>query len=420
LWHTWTFCHHRWFGANVPELPISFQSVQEYASITNHILIEKDEHVGHGHTWNGFLSREARRGARSGTRGRGAARQDEEPDLDATFSLDIGSGPLVPGGMCSFTWALEVGTFLVLREFKLSTSLASAVAVDVEKLGVTVALPVSKTDPKAIGCTRTLGCVGGGIHGTPRRYHAPIEQLDWLDRTFPDVARAVLPLLPQSNGDAADKVSVTKSIVHVACILGEDLVDQRGRNRFGGRSIRVTGARRLARLAVPTATILLPARRFSVVILRHIREAPLKAITFEYRRRSGGRNTNAVCSIGDASRLTSIKTRKRIQEQAFDHQRHVEKLLALTDRIDKIDACTRPPGFAKNRSTSIYHRADTTSPFEVSIDNRVSACGWLYHSGNCILPDKIPTGVSPDCLRSRGLPTERAAARVTLVTPQLR
>ena len=425
LWHTWAFYHQRWFGANEPVLPITVQSVQavvaqmkdqEYASIANYISIAKDKHIGHGHTWNEFLSREARRGTRSGTRGRGAAKQDEELDLDAAFTLDIGSDPLVPGGMCNFMWALEVGTFFVLREIELSTSLASAVSVNKEKLEVTVALPVSKTDPKAIGCTRTWGCVCGGQHDTPCCYHALTEQLGWLDRTFPDVARADLPLFPQSNGDAASKVSVVKSIEHIACMLGEDLVDQQGRNRFGGHSIRVTGARRLARLAIPTATIMLLARWSSFVILRYIREAPLKALTYEYRHRSEEKNTKAVYSIEDASRLISTKTRKRIQDHASDYQRHEEKLLALADRIEKIDTRTRLPQFAKNRSSGIYHRADTTNPLETGFDNRVSACGWLYHSGNCRMSDKIPTGVSPDCLCSRCLPSERAAARAALVT----
>jgi len=159
------------------------------------------------------------------------------------------------------------------------------------------------------------------------------------------------------------------------------------------------------------------ARWPSFEILRYIREAPLKALTYEFRHRSGEKNTKVFYSVEDASRLISTETRKRIQDHAPDYQRLEEKLLALVDRFDEIDARTRLPQFAKNRSPSIYHRAGTTSPLEAGSDDRVSACGWLYHSGNCILPDKIPTGVSPDCPCSRVLPTERAAARAALVTP---
>ena len=111
LWHTWTLYRQRWFGANAPVLPTTVQSVQavdaqmkdqEYASIANYISMAKDMHISLGHTLDEFLSGEARRGTRSGTRGRGAAKQDGGPDLDAAFRLDIGSDPLVPGGMYNF------------------------------------------------------------------------------------------------------------------------------------------------------------------------------------------------------------------------------------------------------------------------------------------------------------------------------
>jgi len=376
--------------------PTTVQSVQEYASIANYISMTKGKHLGHGRTWNEFLSREARRGTRSGTRGRSAAEQDEELDLDVAFSLVIGSDPLVRDGVCNFLWALEVGTFFVLREMELSTSLASSVAVNKEKLQVTVALPVSKTDPKAIGYTHLWGCVCGGRLDTPCCHHALIVQLVWLDRAFLDVARAGLAVFPQCNGDTASEASVVKPIEHITGMFGEDLVDQQGRNRFGGHCIRVTWARRIARLPIPTAMITLLARWFSVVILHYIREASLKALTYEYRHRSEKENTKTVHSIEDASRLISTRTRKRIQGHASDYQRHEDKLVAPADRIDKINTRTRLPQFAKNRPSGTYHRADTTGPpLETGFDNRVSAYGWLYHSGDCILSDMIPTGVPP-------------------------
>jgi len=95
---------------------------------------------------------------------------------------------------------------------------------------------------------------------TPCCYLALIVQLDWRDRTVPDVARADLPLFPQCGADAAREVLVVKSIEHIASMLGEDLANQQDRNRVGGHYIRVTGARRLARLVIPTATFMLLAR----------------------------------------------------------------------------------------------------------------------------------------------------------------
>jgi len=160
---------------------------QEYASIANYISIQKGKHIGHGHTWNESLSREARRGTTSGTCSKGTAMQDEGLDLDAAFRLGIGTDPLVPGDMCDCDWALEVGTFVIRGKIKLSTSPASAVAADKEKLAVTIALPISRTDPVAIECFRTWGGACRGQHGTPCCYLALIGQLGWLDLTFPEV-----------------------------------------------------------------------------------------------------------------------------------------------------------------------------------------------------------------------------------------
>jgi len=420
LWHTWASYHRRWFGAKVPVLPITVQSVQEYASIANYISMAKDKHSGHGRTWNEFLSREARRGARSGTRGRSAAKQGNEPDLDATFSLDIDSNPLVPGGMCKFIWALEVGTFAVPREIKLSTSPARAVAVNKERFGVTVALPASQTDPKAIGCTRTLGCVYSVFHDTPCCYHALIEQLDWLDRTFPDVAHAVSHLFPHSDGDAASKVSVAKSTEHIACMPGEDRVGQQGRNRFGGHSILVTGARRLARLAIPTATIMLLARWTSLVILRYIREAPLKTLAREYRHRSEEKKKNAktVHSIEDASRLISTETGKRIQDHASDCQRHEEELVALADRIGKFGTRTRLPPPSLRRTGPLVF---TTGRTLRALSRQAATTGSRRAFGSTTAGTasgrtRPRQDVSPEDLRSRCLPTERAAARAARIS----
>jgi len=132
---------------------------QVYACIANYISIAKDKHTGHGHTSNESLSREARRGVRSGTCCKGPAMQGEGLDPDAAFRLGTGIDPLVPGDMCDLAWTLEVGTFFVLREIVLSTSPASAVAIVEEKFAVTVAPPVSRTDPVAIECFRTRRCV---------------------------------------------------------------------------------------------------------------------------------------------------------------------------------------------------------------------------------------------------------------------
>jgi len=63
----------------------------------------------------------------------------------------------------------------------------------------------------------------------PCCYLALFAQLDWLDQSFSEVPRAGLTWFPQCIGNAAGKVSVVKSIEYIACMLGEDPVNQRRR-----------------------------------------------------------------------------------------------------------------------------------------------------------------------------------------------
>ena len=92
----------------------------------------KDAHIEDGHARTELPAREARRAVRSGTRGLGAARQGEELDVDAAFSLDLPDEPMVPNGPFGFGRALEVGSFHLLREIERSLILRSAVSLNFE------------------------------------------------------------------------------------------------------------------------------------------------------------------------------------------------------------------------------------------------------------------------------------------------
>ena len=61
-----------------------------------------------------------------------------------------------------------------------------------------------------------------------------------------------LPLFPSLAGCFVEKRHVVSSIEAVAKLVGEPLEDSRGVRRFGGHSLRVTGARTLAELGPPS------------------------------------------------------------------------------------------------------------------------------------------------------------------------
>ena len=412
-WKSWEFYHVRWFGDSTPVLPVTTDSIkavvsqlkrQGYLSVGNLIGAAKDKHLDAKFPWNEFLLREARRATRTGVRGRGSARQDEEIDVDAAFSLHLGDDPLVPRGPCGFTRALEIGSFHVLREIELSLALASSVAINLETSEETFSLPASKTDPRAIGCTRTWGCVCDGTHSTPCAYHAMRDQLAFLKLRFPDVPLDRLPLFPQGNGLTVAKTDVVKSICRVAELLGEPLTDQLGRNRYGGHTLRVSGARRLARLAIPTATIMLLARWASLTILRYIQDAPLKGLTLEYRKRS---EAASHYSLFAAASMIGSNERRSMLEYDEAYKAEDAQLLALQSRLDAIDVKLEVPQFVSNDKSGILHRADSTG-VSAAADSRCTPCGWRYGTSPSTLLKSVPDSCTYKRICSRCLPTLRA------------
>jgi len=420
LLKTWSEFHFRWYtSGEVPVLPLTPGKIkavvsqlkeQGYASVGNMISAAKDAHLEDGHPWTEFLAREARRATRSGTRGLGTARQDEEIDVDAAFGLELPDEPIVPNGPCGFGRALEVGSFHILREIELSLIVRSAVSLNLETEEESICLPVSKTDPRANGCTRTWGCVCGGTHLVPCPFHAVLKQIKWLEENFPDEDPDTLPLFPTATGETVEKTAVVESIEIVAGMLGEDLRDQQGRPRFGGHSLRVTGARRLARLAIPTAVIMLMARWSSQVVLRYIRDAPLRGLTQEYRRRANPLGNTATYTLEKVSQEMTPKMRKAIHDAAEGHKYQEERLKELEDRLDKIDVklCAHP--FVQNFASGIFHRADTTDPMQFGIgDCRMTPCGWKYSSANAWTHRELPLDVSGRKICGRCLVSERRA-----------
>ena len=77
---TWEFYHARWYGDNVPALPLTVGKIESvcaqlksrgYSALPNYLSAAKDAHLAAGHPWSEFLDREVRRATRSGMRGIG-------------------------------------------------------------------------------------------------------------------------------------------------------------------------------------------------------------------------------------------------------------------------------------------------------------------------------------------------------------
>ena len=250
LWETWSIFHRRWFGSGPdapPILPLTPESIQAVMamfitggdrSAANYLSRAKDEHTKF-YEWTSPLAREQRRANAAARRGLGPARQSAMLPLDSICRLTLGTQPASSGRPVGFQEYCIVASMFLLREIEASLMLASSVAIDTHKQIVTIHLPVSKTDPRALACFRAWGCICDGQGCAPCAYHAAVRQHDRLLKLFgvEGVLPAELPFFPTGDGSVADKQAVVDSVEQVAVMLGLPLRGADGRPAFGGHDM---------------------------------------------------------------------------------------------------------------------------------------------------------------------------------------
>ena len=185
-WTTWVKMHTRWFGSGsgaLPVLPLTPESLRAvaamlitggYRSCGHYVSRAKDEHMK-TFSWTSMLAREQRRAALAAKRGIGPAHQSAELPLHAVVKLGIEKESLTPDGPIDFGAYIVVAAFFVLREIEASHMLCSSVVVDKVQQKGTIELPTCKTDPGALACKRSWGCVCGGDRSQPCAYHSAAD-----------------------------------------------------------------------------------------------------------------------------------------------------------------------------------------------------------------------------------------------------
>jgi hypothetical protein len=191
-----------------------------------------------------------------------------------------------------------------------------------------------------------------------------------------------LPVFPTVLDTFVSKERVVKSFEQLAIRLGEPLVDDLGRNRFGGHSARVSGARFLANAGLELYKLAVLARWASPVLLRYVGEAPLKSITDDCKRLLAGHNLHDVLQDVLARQLGSTGALPNVRCE-------IPELIAENTTIIRVDEAIQPHKFLLNPATSIMHRAKdcvlAANP-EVTF-----LCGWCCHRSRCkslrVFPD---------------------------------
>ena len=204
--------------------------------------------------------------------------------------------------------------FFCVREIELSLALRKHVVIDTDGQRVTWLLPCSKTDPKALGKSRTWDCVCNRDFAKPCAYHALENHCRLLDTKFSGLSDGdSLPLFPDVTGKTVDKAKVVGLIEQLAKLMGLPITSEGGYRLYGGHSLRVSGAQWMARTGVSLPLIQLMARWSSNAIARYVADTPLETISEVYRRATAAKELRELI---DEARRSSLAAQKRIGQHA--------------------------------------------------------------------------------------------------------
>ena len=225
---------------------------------------------------------------RSCERGVGGPMKAQALPFERLHQLPASRQAWAPHGPMSPRNAVVAGSWFLMREAELSMALASSITLSRAggSLKVTWHLPASKTDPQALGTSRSHGCScpSAGPASVSCPVHVLWDQLLFLQRSFPQrfkgrrndfnvsTPNAELALFPDMHGKICEKEGVVQTILEAGRRLG---VEATGGERLSGHSLRATGAQGLARLGVDMWAIQLLGRWGSDAVKGYVRAAHL-------------------------------------------------------------------------------------------------------------------------------------------------
>ena len=337
-----------------------------YKSFDNYMGRAKAEHIALGPAggdWTPSLDRSAKDAIRSVLRGVGKVRQSTPLDPVSVFRLRLPESPLCPRGPsapCDFAVA---GTLFLLREIELSAAKVGHVSFpSPPHSSVTWLLPSSKTDPRAVGVSRTLDCMCGlaelggicPITILERQCKAAAALAERLGR-----CKSTFPLFPDLEGNEVTKQASVSTIIALARLAGFRTVATNGAPLYGGHSLRTGGAALFASLGVHPLRIQALGRWRSPLVLHYAGEAMATNVVRDLRRGSSN-----VLASGAPSPVTA------------------EAVARLNERLSALEAAAfvSPPVAAETAAT-IFHGASRCLHKVAVLGSSMSDhtfCGWQF------------------------------------------
>jgi hypothetical protein len=307
---TWCRMLCIWHGEEVPSIPVEVADIgyvgalmkdNGYRSFANYVSAMKQLHVKAGFAWTPQHELEALQGKRSVTRGQGPARQSCPLDFDIVAKMALGSDPLCSGGPINPIGVVVLGSAYMLREIEVAFARLAHLRVDTKSRRAYLDLPVSKTDVTAVGCTRVWGCIcDGEVLAADCVYHAAQSHLQVvhtrLGIAVGDPLCAAVPLFPSAAGETVEKRAVVETVEQIGLLCGMALLDSAGGRKFGGHSLRVSGAQWLGRLGYEVDQIRTFGRWSSDAVLRYLADSHVADMAL-VRRRGAVRREDLVVAV---------------------------------------------------------------------------------------------------------------------------
>ena len=415
-WRTWLGYHRKWFGPDVPPIPLTPAIIRAvgacfkegaYVSFSAYMSKAKEMHILDGYDWSHLLDICSKKATRSVTRGAGTARQSNPFDLEKAITACTLTPEVIPA-CAPVGWVnlLIVGTYFVMREIELAFAQAAHVTIKARERKAVLLLPVSKKDPKAVGCERTWACLcdkpAGGRPDCP--FCALKNQLALLGKEFGSPLPPGLPLFPSASGLHVDKAAVVSALECIVAAYGDRIVAANGCRLFGGHSFRVTGAQRLASLGVEVVKIMVLARWSGETVLRYIRDAPLANLSTEVLALENKRTLlKTLGALKDGSETLSGKI------EGLEQQ--LKALLEACAERDCAAERARPSPLAEPFVTNGAPTAKAFKVHEVLIDGSSGAlptlwrtkCGFRFAFGSFTRHASVDNFASASLCRNCGL-----------------
>ena len=412
LLRTWERFHRAVLGDRTPTYPLALKSLIAisaifkrggYRAFQNYVSAAKARHKELGHQWSDQLDNAVRWCTRSVVRGIGPPRQSQPLWFHNLLRLELDFQPLVQDGPIGPWHLAMLATMFLLREIEVAHALRSSLTYNCTMQEVTLLLPVSKSDPSALGTSRTWCCLCQH-RALACPYHVALAYTQHWDNKFGRRAAASsMYLFPTSTGEMIQKVAVISSFEALARLVGQPTQADNGSRLLGGHSARVTGAQILAAHGIEVNRIRILARHSGDTILRYVGDAPLAALRMEMGQPASSPRSALVTDAG-----RRVRARIDTLEAAIDRlETRIPSLPSAP--ASSAPAALAPARFVENLTTLVAHQLRANC-------NR-TICGWnldrqgAYSAQHCTIDSLDDRPFWLIC--ERCCPTERQIAKGT-------